>query len=47
MHRCGYARTAGSNPITRNPATLDVPTHAGVCSPCVLRQEGREGKDNK
>ena len=29
------------------PATLDPATHAGVCSPCILHQEGREGKDNK
>jgi Tol biopolymer transport system component len=37
--------SAGSNPITRNPATLDPATHAGVCSPRTLHTEGRDGKD--
>jgi hypothetical protein len=39
--------SSGSNSITRNPATLDPATHAGVCSPCILHKEGGEGKDGK
>jgi hypothetical protein len=36
---------SGSNPITRNPSTVDPATHVGVCSPCILHKEGRDGKD--